>query len=107
VLLHNTGSDNHWLRIEFAASAGSNAAAIGTRVIVKAGDKRLVRTLWSGSTFGQNALVVHVGLGASDSIDSVTVEWPDAAHTTTTLENVPVDQAILVSQAGGTWTKLW
>ena len=107
VLLHNTGNDNHWLRIEFEAGEGTNAAAIGAKAIVTAGGTEYHRTMWSGSTFGQNMHAIHLGLGQTDTIDSIEIIWPNAAGTRTTLTGVAVDQAIMVNQASGTHRTLW
>ena len=109
VLLHNTGNDNHWLRINFKAdvASGTNAAAIGAKAIIKAGGQEYHRTMWSGSTFGQNMLAIHVGLGQTETIDSIEIIWPNKAGQRTKLTGVAVDQAIEVDQKTGAYRKVY
>jgi len=55
----------------------SNRDAIGARVILKSGDRTLLRGLRAGEGFlGQSSKWLHFGLGESDAIDSLTVHWP-------------------------------
>jgi hypothetical protein len=51
-----------------------------------------------GSNYlSQQPATLHFGLGAADSIESITVTWPDAAGTETILTNVDINQAITIS----------
>lgn len=108
LLLHNTGSQHHWLSVRLAAdpTAGTNAAAIGARISIKVGDTRQSRTLFAGS-FGMNSLQAHFGLGNASKVDEVVVEWPNKARSVTVLKDVTADQAILVEQASGSLKRRW
>lgn len=56
----------------------SNRDAIGARIVVYAGGKSQLREQGGGVRhFAQDDKLLHVGLGASTWIDSVTVQWPN------------------------------
>lgn len=80
----------------------TNRAAIGAKVTVKAGGKTIVREVGGGyGHFGmQNDLVVHVGVGACDGVDELTIRWPDAMGTTQKFERVPADGRLLEARQG-------
>ena len=108
MLLHNKGNANHWVEIGFKAAPGTNSSAIGARVRVKAGEVTRVRDLNSGGYFGDtNTLRVHVGLGTATTIETLEIRWPNKKLDVTTLHNVPVDQAIEVNEADGTFRQMW
>jgi enediyne biosynthesis protein E4 len=71
----------HWLEVALRAASG-NRFGVGARIgFVRSG----VATTWrrarsDGSYLSANDLRVHVGLGASEAVDDVVVEWPDAAR---------------------------
>lgn len=57
-----------------------NRDAIGARIDVKAGVRRLVRILDAGSGYlSQSAKTVHFGVGKAERLDEVVVRWPDGA----------------------------
>ncbi|MEO8660296.1 MAG: CRTAC1 family protein, partial [Bryobacteraceae bacterium] len=76
-LLHNNGTGHgHWITLRLEGTK-SNRSAIGARVTVYAGTRRLVNEVRSGSTFmSQSDLRLHFGLGALDAIEKIEVEWP-------------------------------
>lgn len=108
LLLHNTGTGNHWLSVGLVGDpdAGTNAAAIGARVSVRIGDRRQTRTLFGGP-FGVSSLQTHFGLGAATNVDELRIEWPNRARSVTVLQNLAADQAILVEQKSGTPQVRW
>lgn len=69
----NTG--NH-LSVRLIGTS-SNRDAIGARVVLQSGDRKLLRGLRAGEGFlGQSSKWLHFGLGGSEQIDSLTVFWP-------------------------------
>jgi hypothetical protein len=76
-LYHNvlpTGA--HWLELELEGRR-SNRDAIGTKVWVTAGGRRLLRFVDGGNGFGaQSTRRIHVGLASVATTDRVEVEWP-------------------------------
>ncbi len=56
---------------------GGNTNAIGTKVVVNVGDKKLIRHVYGASSFlAVNDWKMHIGLEASEKIDSLEIYWP-------------------------------
>jgi hypothetical protein len=92
------GQQQNWLRLRLQQTTGTNSAAIGARVTVRAtiGGAEVVQTREVGGGHGhfgmQDDLVQTIGLG--DACEAtVTVRWP--------LQDVP-EQTFVVA-AGATW----
>jgi hypothetical protein len=77
LLYHNITPDTgHWIELQLIG-VRSNRDAIGARVTVTAGGRRLVREVDGGNGYaGQSTTRVHVGVGAATQIDDVTIRWP-------------------------------
>ena len=75
--LSRCGSDA-WTRIELRDD-GVNTYGVGARIQVEADGQTQVRWILAGGTsiYSANPLEAHFGLGDSESIDLLTVEWPD------------------------------
>ena len=87
VFVNNMNERPSLLRNDSAAEGGflslrlvgtkSNRSAIGARVTVTAGTRRMVQEVRSGSSFMSSSdLRLHFGLGASETVDRVEVDWP-------------------------------
>jgi hypothetical protein len=76
-LYHNvlpTGA--HWLELELEGRK-SNRDAVGAKVWVTAGGRRLLRFVDGGNGFAsQSSKRIHVGLGAATVAERLEVEWP-------------------------------
>jgi hypothetical protein len=77
VLLHNeTRTPYHWVRLHLRGTA-SNRDAIGARVLVEAGGRRLVRHRKGGGSYcSASDPRLLIGLGAAAGIDRLEVRWP-------------------------------
>ena len=99
-LLKNFGAKHNWLLVQCAGTT-ANRDAIGARVQVFAGGRRLSGEVQSGSGFiSQNDSRVHVGLGAAATYDRIEVRWPGGAR-----ESFPggtANRIVTVTQGGGT-----
>ena len=77
VLLHNESTTPyHWVRLELRGTK-SNRDAVGARVTVTAGNRKLVRHRKGGGGYcsaGDPRLLV--GLGSAQKVDAVEVRWP-------------------------------
>ncbi len=99
----NNGNGNHWVKFRLVGTM-SNAAAIGAKVRVFAQingqNVQQLREI-SGQTgyCGQNSLVAHFGLGATNTIDSVRVEWPSGSHQT--FDQLDADVQYLITEQDG------
>ena len=84
--------DRHWLLVRCVGTR-SNRSAIGARVTIDLGDRRLVREVRSGQSYlSQSELRLHFGLGAATTIPRIEVVWPSG--TRQELTDVPADQVL-------------
>lgn len=92
------GDKGNFLQLSLVGGEGSNRAAIGARVTVKAGGVTQTREIGGGhGHYGmQNDLLVHVGLGSACEAE-VTVRWPDAKKSTQTF-TLPAGHRFRVTQ---------
>lgn len=66
----------HRLKVDLIG-VDSNVAAIGSRVTVHCGDRRIVRDCFPTNGFmGQSPPELLIGLGDSDHVDRLEVRWP-------------------------------
>jgi enediyne biosynthesis protein E4 len=101
---------NHWLQIRLD-QPGRNRFAVGARVgIERAGKPTLWRRVRAeGSYLSSSDHRLHIGLGASSTIDAVIVEWPNAASGSLADTNAPrerwtniqIDRAITLRRGSG------
>jgi hypothetical protein len=75
-LLKNFGTKKNWLLIRLIG-VKCNRDAVGARVYVYAGNRRLSGEIQTGSSFiSQNDPRVHVGLAADTNYQRIEVQWP-------------------------------
>jgi hypothetical protein len=75
-LLKNFGTKKNWLLIKLIG-VQCNRDAIGARVYVYVGDRRISGEVQSGASFlSQNDMRVHIGLGNDASYQRIEVQWP-------------------------------
>jgi hypothetical protein len=96
----------HWLKIKLVA-ATSNRLALGAKIQVelKGPDGEVLfirRTIGNNGSFGGNALVELVGLGAATYADQVIVSWP-ISRTTDRFHKVDADQLIEITEGGDSY----
>ncbi len=72
---------NHWIELELQGTL-SNADAVGARVVVEWNGKKQVQTVTGGMGFSsQNQHRLHFGIGNTNKIDRVTIQWPSGLET--------------------------
>jgi hypothetical protein len=93
---------NHWINIRLEGKEGSNRRGVGARITVEAGGMQQIREIQGGSGHcGQfNPQEAHFGLGEADSVDRITVRWPDKKHTVQVVEKVKADRFIKIVEGG-------
>lgn len=81
LLRNRTETANRWVRLDLVGNGTtSNRNAVGAKVEVAAGGRTLVRWVHGGGSYlSASDRRVLVGLGTADTIDRVTVTWPDGA----------------------------
>jgi hypothetical protein len=99
-LLRNVNQNgNHWIEFVLCGNV-SNRSAIGARISIthrNAAQNAVyqMREVQSGSGYNaQNMMRVHFGLGASDIVDEVTIQWPSGIIQSTS--GLQVDQLLRV-----------
>ncbi|NRA97024.1 MAG: ASPIC/UnbV domain-containing protein [Planctomycetes bacterium] len=76
LLRNDMPRDRHWIAFELVGTH-ANRDAIGARVTVEAGGRRMVRTVSSGDGYlSQSSRRLHFGLGETEKIDRITIVWP-------------------------------
>lgn len=85
-----------WLKLRLRGTV-SNAAAIGARVVIHAGELQVLREVSGGKGTGnQSSLVVHAGLGPATVVDQVEIHWPGQG--VQTFGPLAVNQALVVTE---------
>ncbi len=98
---NDTTGPDHWIQVK-PVGVGSNVSAIGATVEVEAGGVVQRRMVSGGSGSScQDSFTQHLGVGAADRVDRLTVRFPYGG--VVELEDVAVDQRIRV-YSDGTWT---
>ncbi|PYU80155.1 MAG: hypothetical protein DMG51_16150 [Acidobacteria bacterium] len=101
LLLNQTRSlnHNHWLAVRLEAANG-NRFAIGAKVEVRLGGRKLLRRAHTdGSYLSANDVRVHFGLGESAKIERLTVLWPDGRGEE--WDRVDADRIVTIRQGTG------
>ena len=80
LLRNNGGTGNHWLGLTLKGKDGQ-ASAIGARVTVTSGGKKMVAVnQWASSYLANNDPRMHFGLGKQKDIDQLEVLWSDGTR---------------------------
>jgi hypothetical protein len=75
-------SGNNWVQVQALNDHGS--MAVGARVTVRADGKTWIRDVGASSYCSQNAPFMHFGLGGAETIDEISVHYPDGSTVTET-----------------------
>ena len=96
------GQDNNWTGVFLRAPQGVNKSCIGAKIYVWSGGVQRYREVYAGrgNASGQQPFALLFGLGSHSVIDSITVQWPDAAGSTTTVKNPPVNRYLEITASG-------
>ncbi|MBV9767877.1 MAG: CRTAC1 family protein [Acidobacteriaceae bacterium] len=82
-LLKNDGPHGHFLNVSLAGTK-SNRSAIGARVIVTVGSRKMIDEVMSGgSYYSQNSFTLHFGLGEATRAENIEIRWPSGTIQTT------------------------
>ena len=81
MLRNATATDHHWMRLELVGDGKkSNRNAIGARIEIEAGGRKLVRWINGGSSFlSATERRQVIGLGPAAKAERITVVWPSGA----------------------------
>jgi hypothetical protein len=91
-----TLSTNHYLQIQLDGE-GPNRFAVGAQVTLRSGGRQFFQELAPTRGFQSSVdYVLTFGLGPIDTVESVTVEWPDGR--TSRIEQVATNQRLTMRQ---------
>jgi hypothetical protein len=89
--------DNRYLQVKLEGE-GHNRFSIGAQVTLRGGDRTFYQELMPSRGFQSSMdYILTFGIGQLETIESVTVAWPDGR--VSTLENVAADQCLIVKQS--------
>lgn len=95
-LLKNRGPFGHFLNVELTGTK-SNRSAIGARVAVSAGGRKMIDEVMSGgSYYSQNSFSLHFGLEESRQVDSIEIRWPSGS--VQKLSGTTADQSLHITE---------
>jgi len=93
-------SENRYLQVQLEGDA-PNRFGVGAKVTLQTGGQTQVQELMPTRGFQSSVdYVLSFGLGRTDTVESVTVEWPDGRIST--VSSVAANQRLTVRQAGAT-----
>jgi hypothetical protein len=99
LLLSHCANGNHRVLFKLLGTK-SNRLAIGARVTIKSGKLVQFDEVQSGGSYiSQSDLRLHFGLGTSDMMSEVSIQWPSGM--TEVLKNVPADFIYTIVEAEG------
>ncbi len=109
VLFQNPGHGRHWLKVKLIGTK-TNRSALGAKIRVdltgtEGATRSIYRTIGNNGSFGGNSLVETIGLLDATHVTELTVSWPTSA-TTQVFRDIPVDQAIEVTEFEGKYRVL-
>ncbi len=91
----------HWLKLRLADPAAGDRDAIGAEAMVVTGGKRHWTVLQPATSYlTSNEPVLHFGLGAAATCETIEVAWPDG--TRESFRGVNVDTTVTLRKGGGT-----
>lgn len=97
-----TLTENRYLQVRLEGE-GPNRFAIGAKVTLRSGDRMFFQELQPTRGFQSSVdYVLTFGLGRLDTLESVTVEWPDEGGRVSRLTNVAANQRLTVRQSEAT-----
>ena len=98
LLRNDVSGSQHWLKV-LLVGVQSNRSAIGSRVIVRYGNRRQLQEVTAQSSFySANDRRLHFGLGAETTAD-LTIRWTNGA--TETISGVAPDQLVTIREGMG------
>jgi len=96
VLLANRGGAGHWVRFELIGTS-SNRDAVGAKARLRSGEHSQTRVVTTGSGYlSGSSRRLHFGLGETNRIDEIAIEWPSGAHTV--LTDLEVDRMYTIRE---------
>ena len=105
LFLENQTKGATWLHLGLTGTE-SNRSAIGARVEVHVGERKLVQEVAAGQGFSStNSPYLIFGLGTAPSVDKVQIRWPSGK--VQTLPSLTAGQAIIVTEGSKSLRRIY
>lgn len=103
-LFENPGPSRTWIVLRLRGVA-ANRSAIGARIEVRAssaeGARSVHTSVGSGGSFGGSSLQAEIGLGDSQTIESISIHWPGSGLTETFPAPITTNNFYAVTEGEG------
>ncbi len=100
VLFENRGGNvGNWLRVRLRGRS-SNSFGVGARIVLSSASSETIQTrevTLNSNYMSQDEVIVHFGLGGSDRVATLSIEWP-AVGCVQILEDVLANQLLIVEE---------
>ena len=101
LVLQNNFPTANYLKVTLRGTK-SNRQGIGSRLTATVGSRQIVREVYPVNTYrSQRPLAAHLGLGAAEKIDELTIRWPSG--TQQVLKDISCNQHVLVTEESDGW----
>ncbi len=101
IYLNRLETAGHWVDLDLEGDQ-SNRNAVGAKVVLEAGGKKMHRVVKAGSGFAsQSPLMLHIGLGEATAIDSLEVTWPNGRVDRFEGEELNIDCRLSLREGSG------
>ena len=95
-----TNNEHNWVKVKLRGNQ-SNRSAIGARVEVEAGGKKMIDEVIAGASYAsQNSLILHFGLAEAEVIDRLRILWPSGL--VEEFEQLDVNNSYIVNEGENT-----
>ncbi len=99
VVLLNEGRENNYIKVNLVGTE-SNRDGVGSTVRLYSDGNKQLREVIAGRSYGiMNSTVSHFGLGLSEVVDSIIVEWP-SGNITKILAPTEANSSITITENG-------
>ena len=102
-LYENQSVTGNWLKVNLQGTT-SNRTAYGAILRVTANGKSFYRQYDGVDFLGQSVQPIHFGLGNINTVDELSVRWPNGVEEI--YQNIPVNQTISLTEGAGTVTAI-
>ncbi len=102
------GNENNWINIKLLGNK-SNTSAIGAKIILSITEngeqRKIYHNVGYDSSFGGNSLLAELGVGKAEKIDNIEILWPTHNLTTSSFDDVSINQNIVIREGDIEFTK--
>ncbi len=100
------GNQNNWINIKLIGEK-SNTSAIGAKIVITITENGKQRKIYHNvgydASFGGNSLLAELGVGSAMKVDKIEVLWPIAELTTSSFDDVDINQNIVIHEGSNTF----